>query len=399
MSDDGLSAADLMRARLPSHLYVHVPFCASKCAYCDFASVVLADKSSVRMVFRAMRSQLVQWHRSGLDGVVETIYFGGGTPSLVSDDVIDLLAFIREHFLIHAGAEITVEANPDSLSREDAFSLARAGVTRVSVGVQSFSDHELRVLGRLHDANRAEQACAWVLDAGMGLSVDLICAIPGQSRSSWASTLERAADVGAEHISVYPLSIEDGTPLQAAVETGLLTEVESDVAAELLILAQAALRYHGFERYEVANYARRREARSRHNTAYWTSRSYLGIGPGAHGMIDGATARESRLFGGIADDIGRVRFANAREIDEWLVGRGDSVEMLSFAQTAREDAMLGLRMVDGITDDLARRAGVVAALESLLEDGLVEFDGARWRTTQRGWLLGNEVFGRVWLAE
>jgi len=399
MGDVESTAAGLMAARLPSHLYVHVPFCASKCGYCDFASVAGASESTARIVFRAMRTQLMQWDRSGLDGVLETIYFGGGTPSLFTGEVIDLLDFVRTHFLVHAGAEITAEANPDSLSRDDAVRLARAGVTRVSVGVQSFNDHELRVLGRAHDADAAERACATVLDAGMALSIDLMCAIPGQSRASWASTLERAASTGAEHVSVYPLSIEEGTPLQVGTEAGLVAEVEPDVAAEQLVLAQSALGYHGFERYEVANYAARPQARARHNVAYWTGRSYLGVGPAAHGMVDGVTARESCMFGDIGNDVGRVRFASAPDIGEWLVGHGDTVETLTLADAAREDAMLGLRMVEGITDDLARRAGVVAALEELRRDGLVEFDGVRWLTTQRGWLLGNEVFGRVWLAD
>ena len=291
MSDVANTAADLMVARLPSHLYVHVPFCASKCAYCDFASVAGADETTVRIVFRAMRTQLLQWQRSGLDGVLESIYFGGGTPSLVADEVVDLLGFIQEEFLVHAGAEVTVEANPDSLDRNRVAMLAEAGVTRLSLGVQSFSDHELRVLGRAHDAEAADRACSAVSEAGLALSIDLMCAIPGQSRASWSTTLQRAADTGAEHVSVYPLSIEDGTPMQVAVDARLLETVDSDVAAEHLVLAEAALRYHGFQRYEVANYARRREARGPHNLAYWTGRPYIGLGPGAHGMVDGAAAR------------------------------------------------------------------------------------------------------------
>ncbi len=269
--------------------------------------------------------------------------------------------------------------------------LAEAGVTRVSLGVQSFSDHELRVLGRAHDAETAERACSAVSEAGLALSIDLMCAIPGQSRASWSTTLQRAADTGAEHVSVYPLTVEDGTPMQVAVDARLVEAVDSDVAAEHLVLAEAALRYHGFQRYEVANYARRREARARHNLAYWTGRPYIGLGPGAHGMVDGAAARESCLFGDVGEDVGRLRYAGAADISDWLVGKGDTLELMTRAEAAREDAMLGMRLVDGIDDELARRAGVVAVLESLAEDGLVQLrrlqvvgDAARVAAGQRG---------------
>jgi len=392
-------AAGLMGARLPSHLYIHVPFCASKCGYCDFASVAGASDATAELVFRAMRTQLLQWERAGLDGVLETVYFGGGTPTLFAEKVVDLLGFIRRTFVVHAGAEITVEANPDSLSADTARRLVDAGVTRVSVGVQSFDDHDLRVLGRIHDAREASRACDTVVSAGMALAVDLMCAVPSQTRTSWASTLERAGSTGAEHVSVYPLSLETGTPLRVAVDTGLLAEPDPDVAAEMMVLAQSALSYRGFERYEVANYAAGRKARSRHNTAYWSGRSYLGVGPGAHGMLDSPTARESRLFADVGPDVARVRYANARGIDEWLMTPDDDVETLTAAEALREDAMLGLRLVEGITDDLARRAGVVPALEGLVRDGLMRFHQMRWSTTQRGWLLGNEVFGRVWAGE
>lgn len=383
---------------LPAHLYVHVPFCASKCAYCDFASVPGPRPELVAAVFAGIRSQLVVWQRHGLDGVLETVYVGGGTPSLCSTDVVRLLAFLRREFVVHPAAEVTVEANPDSLDVDTALRLAEAGVTRVSVGVQSFSDEELRILGRRHDAHRAAAACDAVLAAGLDLSVDLICGVPGQTRAVWADTLRRTAESGAGHVSVYPLSIEQGTPMHAAIDAGLLDDVDPDVAADHLLLAAGALGYHGFDRYEVANYAIDEAHQSRHNTAYWTGREYLGVGPGAHGMVSGRVAVAAGLIE-TADPFCRVRYANASEIDEWLVVRGDEVEVLTEAEALREDAMLGMRMTRGITDALARRAGVVEILESLVDPGLVEHVAGRWRTTTRGWLLGNEVFGRIWDGE
>jgi len=399
MSDLGDTLTNAVGPRLPSHLYLHVPFCATKCGYCDFASVAGADEATADLVFRAMRTQLLDWERAGLDGVLETVYFGGGTPTLFAENVVELLGFIRDTFAVHAGAEITVEANPDSIDDATAALLAGAGVTRVSVGVQSFDDHDLRVLGRIHDASDATRACERVVRAGMSLALDLMCAIPGQTRTSWASTLERAGLTGAEHVSVYPLALEDGTALQVAVDTGLLSDPGPDVAAEMMVLAQSALSYHGFARYEIANYARTPDARSRHNSAYWTGRPYLGVGPGAHGMLDAGTARVVGMLEQAAPEVARVRYANAPEIEDWLLGRGFSVETLTIGEAAREDAMLGLRLTEGISDELARRAGVVGTLEALARDDLVRFDTARWTTTQRGWLLGNEVFGAVWLND
>lgn len=386
---------------LPAHLYIHVPFCASKCDYCDFASVAGASPHVVNAVFAAIRTELIAWERSGLEGVFDTIYFGGGTPTLVAEKVVDLLGFVKRTFVIHPAAEITVEANPDSLTPAVAALLAEAGVTRVSVGVQSFSDSDLRVLGRRHDAEAALRACGAVVSAGMDLSIDLICAVPGQSRTSWGETLSRVGRTGARHVSVYPLAIEEGTPMCVAVDAGLLAEPGEDIAAEHMMLAEEALAVQDFERYEVANYAIDSAHHSRHNTAYWTGRDYIGIGPGAHGMLGGAVAGAIGIAGRVAaaeyaDADDRVRYSGSPDIEQWLMGQGVSVEVLSHQEALREDAMLGLRLTEGITESLAQAAGVSDALESLARDGLAEQRDGRWRTTRRGWLLGNEVFGRIW---
>lgn len=383
-------------ARLPSHLYVHVPFCASKCSYCDFASEACDDPERVRAVFTGMRAQLRQWSNSGLEGVLQSIYFGGGTPSLHADKVVELLDYIDEQFVIHPAAEITVEANPDSLGRDEIDLFAGRGVSRVSVGVQSFDDHVLAMLGRRHNASIAWRACEAVLESEMALSVDLICGVPGQNEASWADTLQRAIDTSARHISVYPLSVEEGTPLFAAVDSGLVAEPDPDVAADMMVMAATALSNGGIARYEVANYAATPADRSRHNTAYWTGRSYIGVGPGAHGMLDAPTAMATGYAEGLARDA-RVRYANSGVVDEWMVGQGDALEVLDADEAAREDVMLGLRLVEGVTDELVARAAVGEAMRELAADGLVEHIGERWVTTQRGWLLGNEVFSRVWL--
>jgi oxygen-independent coproporphyrinogen-3 oxidase len=186
-----------------------------------------------------------------------------------------------------------------------------------------------------------------------------------------------------------------------AVDAGLLAEPGEDVAAELMTLAVEALAAQDLERYEVANYASDPAHRSRHNTAYWTGRDYIGIGPGAHGMLGGAVARAVGIAGDTAATPhagagDRVRYSGSSDIERWLMGAGGSVEVLSRQEALREDAMLGLRLTEGIPEALAQAAGVTDALESLATDGLVECREDRWRTTRRGWLLGNEVFGRIW---
>ena len=392
-------------ARLPSHLYLHVPFCASKCSYCDFNSISGASDDIVRTVFTGMRTQLTTWSRSALDGVLDTVYVGGGTPSRYPEKVAEELGHVRSSFVVHPNAEVTVEGNPDSLDAESVALLSSAGATRISVGVQSFDDSVLRLLGRRHDAAEAWAACRVVAGAGLDLSVDLICGVPGQTITSWSETLERAASTGARHVSVYPLSIEDGTPLSVAVGGGLIDAPDPDAAADMMLLASTVLGHHGLVRYEVANYAKDREHESVHNTAYWTGRPYIGVGPGAHGMLDAATAHAVGMLGMGREDAARVRYGNAPDIDQWLVGKGDTLETLTAEEAAREDVMLGLRLVRGVPAEQVEGAGLTAVLESLRTEGLTELSSPaaggvpRWRTTERGWLLGNEVFGRVWTGE
>lgn len=393
-----LGEDDITGAFLPSHIYVHVPFCASKCDYCDFYSICGAPPDLVRAVFIGIRSQLRLWASAGLSGVIETIYFGGGTPSAVADEVVETLDYIGAHFVVHPTAEITVEGNPDSLTPSVVSALAHAGVGRVSVGVQSFDDHVLRVLGRRHDSETAWAVARRVVGAGLELSVDLMCGIPGQSLTSWTETLQKACATGARHASVYPLAVEEGTALDVAIEEGLVPEVDPDVQAEMMLVASEVLSTCHLHRYEVANYASSTSTRSKHNSAYWTGSPYIGVGPAAHGMLDASTAR-AMGFAGVGSTAARVRYYNAADVDEWLVGHGDGTEELSEDEMAREDVMLGLRLVEGVPVEAVEQAGVGHALRELASDGLVVLEGGRWRTTQRGWLLGNEVFERVWAPE
>ena len=384
---------------LPAHFYFHVPFCRSKCSYCDFASVSGADPQLAFAVFAGMESEVRRWALSALPGVVETIYIGGGTPSLHAAPVGRLLERVQRNLQVRPDAEITVEANPDSLTPSALEALLEGGANRISVGVQAFDDTVLKLLGRVHDARQARETLRLVRDAGVELSVDLICGVPGQSMASWVESLEQTLDGGARHVSVYPLAVEEGTPLEAAISGGIVDEPDPDLAADMMIVAEKRLAEAGIQRYEVANYAAPGHE-SHHNTAYWTGGSYVGIGPAAHGMLDPAAARTGGVFfGGAGGDVARVRYANTSDIDAWLTGAPVTVEVLTAEEATREDVMLGLRVARGVADAAVAVAGVRDVLMSLASEGLVERVGGRWRTTQRGWLLGNRVFGRVWAGE
>lgn len=381
-------------------MYVHVPVCRSKCAYCDFYSVRAdAIDTGPEAVALHLLQQARTWRDRGATvKALQSLYVGGGTPTMLGSALAFLVEALGGIFGFAGDAEVTIEANPDSLEGDLVRMLRHAGVTRVSLGVQSLVDDELRALGRRHSAAEALAAAGAVLDAGLDLSVDLMCGIPRQTRASWEGTVGAAIALGCDHVSVYPLTIEEGTPLERAVFGSGLRLPDEDYVAAMMEAASGLLESAGLQRYEVASFARRGHE-SVHNSAYWTGREYLGIGPSAHGMLDVATARSLGL-GTFGPRVGRVRYSIVADLWEGLEAAPPlDLELLSGSDALREDAMLGLRLKQGISDSLAVAAGVVDVLEALRDDGLVEHAGDSWRTTARGWLLGNEVFGRVWGAD
>lgn len=391
---------------LPEHLYVHVPVCRSKCVYCDFFSVegggaaeCVALVSHTVAVAEGLAGRAAE--ASLRAGGLATLYFGGGTPTVLGQELVRFVERLVAVFGLQGGAEVTVEGNPESVNEGLVEALAGAGVTRMSIGVQSLDDGVLAWLGRPHTAEDALAAIAAVRQAGLELSVDLIAGIPGVSRRLWLETLDRVAELGVTHVSVYPLAVEEGTPLALAIERGGRAAPDEDASAQAMEDAAERLVRAGLIRYEVANYAVPGHE-SRHNRAYWTGRPYLALGGGAHGMLPGRAARALGLWSPnavmsacAADDV-RIRYAYA---DEVIFDPAPAmIECLTAAEAAREDAMLGLRMADGIDDALGSRAGVTDELESLVHDGLLKHVDGRWMPTKRGWLLGNVVFGRVWNA-
>lgn len=381
-------------------VYVHVPFCVSKCAYCDFVSVSGEPDERHRRFVDLALSDARHHHAAGLLDDVVTLYVGGGTPTLLGQELVRLLAELRTLLPFRGDAEITVETNPETTHTALVTSLVGVGANRFSLGVQSFDEEVLRWLGRCHDMPTAVRAAAILHDAGVRFSVDLMCGIPGQREASWMGTVLRAISTGAGHVSVYPLGVEEGTPLAERIEAGELHEPDPDVAAHQMLAASELLEAAGLARYETANYARPGEE-SRHNLGYWTARPYIGIGPSAASMLP-------------LPDGGRRRWTQTRDIASWSADPATAPhadeETMTSAEAAREDAMLGLRLRDGIVAELAERAAVTGVLRDLVASGLVEFVGAedreaeltapdRWRLTDRGWLIGNEVFSRVWAGE
>lgn len=364
-------------------LYLHIPFCRSKCLYCDFESRGAACAAEVDSYLDQLES-LIDAHaaKGALDGV-ETVYIGGGTPSLAGLRLASLVTLVRS---VCDPVELTCEANPESFGSVLAEALRDAGATRISLGVQSLDPAELRAIGRIHSAGQALEALRRARDFGFSVSCDLMCGLPGQTLASWRETLDVLLDDAnrPDHVSVYPLQLEEGTPLELLERRGAIEVPDEDFQADCMELASRALTGAGLARYEVASYAAPGH-QCRHNIAYWTGRSYLGLGRSAAGMLD---------FG----ELGRDR---VRQLDD--SGAELEREHLTAREAAAEDLMLACRMVRGITPELLSRAERFIP-RSQLDDACnraVELGLAGWRDgslvpSERGWLEGNELYGIFW---
>lgn len=357
-------------------LYLHIPFCVRRCGYCDFATrAVERDSPVIDEYVESLVLDIRRASREGKLGALETVYLGGGTPSYIGmKRLSSLLYALSMSMHLEPEVECTMEANPESLTAPMVRDIWALGVNRLSLGVQSFDDEVLAILGRAHNAEAARQAIAAAQTRFDNVSVDLMCGIPGQSADSFRRSVEEAVALGVKHVSVYPLTIEPGTPFDRAVLRGEMPEPDDDVEAEAMEAARTVLEAAGFHRYEVASYALP-GYESRHNTAYWTGKPYLGLGRSAVTMTQNAERRMRVQDGQVIDDL------NAR-------------------QMAAEDLMLGMRMAHGVSDEHVTRAAelledapaVFAELEQL---GLTVHQEGRWQPTNTGWLCGNELYGRL----
>jgi len=376
-------------------LYLHIPFCQVRCAYCDFNTYAGLD-DLITPYSRALAAEVEGVGEAGGRPMAHTVFFGGGTPSLLPlGDLSRVLDAIRASFHLAADAEITLEANPGTVTRDYLFGLRALGVNRLSFGVQSTHPHELRLLDRMHLFGDAAQAVSWARAAGFDdLNLDLIFALPHQTLDRWRQTVERTLALGPDHISAYALSLEHGTPMRAWVYRGLLPLPDPDVAADMYLLADELLARNGFEQYEISNWSRPGRA-CRHNLQYWRNEPYLGFGAGAHGYAQGQ------------------RYANVlapTAYIERLAGPGDvgfphSPAMMQTTRIEHEDEigetmMMGLRLTrEGVPlERFASRFGKTLdtrfgrEIRELSRRGLIEVSEGRLRLTREGRLLGNHVF-------
>lgn len=365
-------------------LYVHVPFCMRKCAYCDFYSVPMADGTA-----RAWLNALGHEARFLGPGPAQTIYVGGGTPTALSQSMLsDLMALVVEAAQPLSGAEFTVEANPGTLDERKLLILRDAGVTRVSLGVQSLGDRELRALGRAHTAREAIDSARLIKEAGFALSLDLMYGIPEQGMGEWRQTLRALMALRPDHVSAYELTPAEGTPIWDGIEAGLLALPDEDLVTQMFFHCRETLLGEGYRHYELSNYALPGQE-CRHNQNYWRRGTFIGLGPGAH-SFDGA-ARWWNI-----EDVD----AYVRMLSEGLSPVAERHE-LSPEDALREEVMLGLRTLDGL--DIARfqaRHGLdlMAACGELIKDGLLEERQGMISLTPRGLMLMNPVTVRVFIG-
>ena len=397
----------------PEGLYVHIPFCATKCPYCDF-NTYAGIEAMMEPYLAALSSEIELWGEV-LDGPrLETVFFGGGTPSYLPMGSLDmLLDAIRGSFGLADEVEVTAEANPDDLDEGKLASLLEAGVNRLSIGVQSLDDGLLRVLGRRHSAREAIDAFRAARGAGFdNVSIDLMYGLPDQTLEQWGATLDSALELRPSHISMYCLTLEGGTPMERDAAAGRIPTPDGDLAADMYLAAEVKTAGAGLRHYEISNWAiPGRE--SRHNLLYWRNRPFLGVGPGAHSYLDGhrfhniRSPREyiRKLTTG-EDPIPPPSFPRRREPNPG--GRPfDSSPVVEAAEPVdrrlemAETMMMGLRLDTGVdTAPFTARFGESPAeaygevIDELADDGLLETAGGDFVLTPRGRLLGNEVFSR-----
>ena len=370
-------------------LYIHVPFCRTKCPYCDFYSCT--DLHFVHDFTAALEKELLLYCESF--PAVDTVYLGGGTPTALPDDALAaIMAMVRSHVAVSPDAEITIEANPNDLSRERVAHLRSLGFNRLSIGVQSFDDKELHFLGRRHTADEARRSIDFAREAGFeNISIDLMYALPGQSSDGWTATLEQALRFSPEHLSCYQLTIKEGTPFFDFHQMGAFQLCAEKAEAELFMATSAFLAERGYGHYEVSNFTRSEKFQARHNSKYWRHAPYLGLGPAAHSFD------------------GRRRWWNVRSVEGYinkLVAVPDEAqvawsektmpvegfELLSDDQLRTEALMLGLRTRRGIAlEQVLSFPHASATLQRLQADGLLIVSGNRVTPTTHGLLVADSL--------
>jgi oxygen-independent coproporphyrinogen-3 oxidase len=440
------------RVEQPLSLYLHIPFCDTKCAYCDFNSYA-GMKSLIPAYTRTLCQELRLWAPQFMEDSVETVFFGGGTPSLTPlQEMETILTAIRASYHLDDGVEMSLEANPGTVDVAHLSGLRRLGFNRLSLGVQSFDDAELQALDRIHTGAEAAGAFEAARLAGFdNVNLDLIYGLAGQSLAGWRQNVERALSLRPEHLSLYALTIEEGTPLAIAISRGKAPSPDPDLQADMYELAQELLESAGYEQYEISNWALPGRA-CRHNLAYWKNARWLGVGAGAHSSLPGSrfsTALSPRGYIRRVEEAasldphpassailpqeengneGRRKKGNSLSLAGEGEGEGDTQAATGFrvalaasqaptltgmkqvvwsepvdaAMAMSDTLILGLRLLAGVSLNAFRlRHGEDAfnlygdELRDCIELGLLELDGDRLRLSKAALLLANEVFSRL----
>ena len=378
--------------KTPLGIYVHVPFCRSKCQYCDFYSTTNKEDKLHEGYLKAICEHIKETGPLAPNHIVDTIYFGGGTPSFFgSDGLATILTAIRRNFDVAGDAEITFEANPDSVQDHMLRRLRAEGFNRVSLGIQCDDDEILKKLGRPHDYAQAVTAFQRIRKAGFeNVSVDLMYGLPGQSVNTWLQTLENVLSLKPDHVSCYGLKVEEGTPLYDVKD--YVNLADDDGQADMYLGAVEMLKKHGFRQYEISNFARK-SMMSQHNLRYWNGGEYIGFGPSA------------------SSDFAGKRYTNVRSLKQYITGitKGgqvvEEVNEIPFRERAGEYLMLRLRTTGGINREEYERQYLLPfdpleeALLKFQDQGLARFTNDRWRLTPEGFLLSNTIISDLWVIQ
>lgn len=380
-----MSGTDLLRPE-PAGLYIHVPYCATLCSYCDFFREASPEGAPESFVDSLLRELTLYAEAPAVE--LDTVYFGGGTPSLLTGGHLEkILVELRRTFHLEEGAEITLEANPETVEPRRAEGWLRAGVNRLSLGAQSFDAREVEILGRRCSPGRARAAVETAAAEGFeDLSLDLMGGVPGQGHASLSASLREALALPITHLSFYLLDLHGGTPLFDRVRAGDLDLPDEDTVAELYEEIHARMASAGFEHYEISNFARPGR-RCRHNLKYWKGEDYIGVGPSAHGRYRGWLT------------------ANPRSVEAWsgALSRGEvphaHTEKLTERRVLEDSVIFGLRLAEGVplesVEAVEEGEQIAPRIQKLVSGGTAEIDGGRLRLTPQGFLLSNEVI--AWL--
>lgn len=366
-------------------VYIHIPFCASKCSYCDFYSLSGCEKLMPKYhaaLLEHIKESSAQLHEYYID----TVYFGGGTPSFYgARRICEIFNALKVSALVYKNSEVTIEVNPDSIKARDMAALLSSGINRLSIGAQSANDDILKLIGRRHNWMQVEKAVKNARSAGFkNISLDLIYGLPSQTKTDWADTLLKALALKPEHISCYGLKLEEGTPMYSYLGSPMLPD--DDEQADMYLYAVETLERYGYKQYEISNFALP-GFESKHNLKYWLLRDYMGFGPGAH------------------SNIGSLRYSYVRDIQKYIAGMhgGESIldeyEQIGLLERAAEYIMLGMRTTRGISAKEYHNIyrSNFEPLEDLLREyeykGWAVCENDRWRFTPSGFLLSNLLIG------